>query len=168
MAVDYGPGQPGPSGSSSGGPRSLPGVTTRAATLDGGRVVVLLCGAPGSGKSTLARELAAERRLSIYDLDDPQWQGSETAFRRAIRSLALDQHARAVVIRSGARARSRDHWAAMSGATHAIVLDTPATLCRLRIIERDRRYPHTITQQLAALSQWYRNYQPPPPEWIHP
>ena len=66
------------------------------------RLVVLLFGPAGAGKTTAARSSG----LTVFDRDDEKWSG-ERQFTQALRRLALDPSARAVVIRSGATSSAR-------------------------------------------------------------
>jgi hypothetical protein len=125
------------------------------------RTVVLLCGPPGAGKSTLARELAAERGLELFDLDEPQWAGSEKKFRQALREVGGNPAAQAVVIRSGATKSARAKAADLVGATEVKVLDTDRKTCERRVVDRDRQSPPVRTQ-LAAVGNWWKRYEAGP------
>jgi shikimate kinase len=104
--------------------------------------------------------------LETYDLDDPQWRDGDRyrsrEFRTAIARLASDPVARAVVIRAGATLEDRTTVAALIAATETVVLTTPAETCIRRVLERGRPHP-PIRRQLAAVRQWWRNYEPDTP-----
>ncbi len=119
------------------------------------RRVVLVCGPPGAGKTTHARSLD----LPVFDIDDPQWEGSERLFRAALRELARDPAAQAVVIRSGATRTARSAAAALVGATEVQVIDTPAEVCVERVIARNRPRP-PMRVQIAAVAAWWDRYEP--------
>jgi predicted kinase len=103
------------------------------------RTVILLCGPPGAGKTTLARNSG----LTVYDMDDPEWNGSEAAFRVAITDIGYDDEAQAVVIRAGATQAARTATAALIAATEIKVIDTPLDECIRRIRQRARlKQPH--------------------------
>jgi hypothetical protein len=119
------------------------------------RRVVLICGPPGAGKTTHARTLG----LTVYDLDDPQWAGSERTFREAIHRLAFDATAQAAVIRSGATLSARAKTHALIGATEVQVITTDPDTCIKQIINRKRDHP-PLTTQIAAVKTWWDRYQP--------
>ena len=119
------------------------------------RRVVLLCGPAGAGKTTWARASG----LTVYDRDDPQWAGSESAFRAAIATLAYDPDARAVVISSGATTSARAWATQLIGATQTHMIDTPADECKRRVQRRARSHP-PMRVQLASIDQWWATYEP--------
>lgn len=119
------------------------------------RNVVLICGPPGAGKTTLAHTLG----LTVFDLDDPHWNGSESLFRQAIGQLANDEHARAAVIRSGATLSARQQAANLCGATAVTVVEADIKTCIARITERNRTKT-TVKSQIAAAQQWWDKYEP--------
>jgi adenylate kinase family enzyme len=123
------------------------------------RCVILVCGPPGAGKSTYARTLAADRALTVYDIDD--WPDPPAAFELALAALAGDPGARAVVIRSGATLAAREAARARIGATATIILKPPPAVCRDRVLARNRERP-PIRQQLAAVGHWWRDHEPDP------
>ncbi len=120
-----------------------------------GRKVILICGHPGAGKTTLARSLG----LPVFDVDEPEWAGDETAFRSALTRLGRDPHAHAAVIRSAATLDARRKAALLCGATHVRVIDTDLATCITRIRERRRTTP-PIKTQIAAAQGWWAKYEP--------
>lgn len=126
-------------------PSSAPSTTPPAE-----RIVVVLCGPPGSGKTTVARMSG----LEIFDRDDPKWSG-EGEFRAALRRIAADPHARAVVIRSGATSSAR--WTArrLVGATHCYLLRVDERTARGRVQARERSDKVRV---LAGLPKWYADF----------
>lgn len=137
------------------------GLDTTQPTTTLPRMVVLLCGPPGSGKTTRATQIAATDHLTVYDYDDPQWQGKAGAFTSALSSIGDDPHARAVVIRTGATRTARATASALIRPTTTEVLAVDATTCKQRVISRARKRP-PIRHQLAAIEAWWRDYQPDP------
>lgn len=123
------------------------------------RRVVMVCGAPGAGKTTYARDLAQRDGLTVYDLDDPHWHGSDALLRAELVKVREDTSARAVVIRTGATLTARQKAATMMGATDCIVLDTPLDVCLARIRERDRTTP-PVRVQINGARQWWATYEP--------
>ena len=119
------------------------------------RRVVLVCGPPGAGKTTLAHTLG----LRVYDLDDPEWQGSDALFRAALVQLREDPKARAVVIRTGATLSARSKAVATCGATEVVVLETSFNECMRRIKDRGRTDP-PISYQISGARQWWESYEP--------
>lgn len=119
------------------------------------RRVALICGAPGAGKTTLARSLG----LTVYDVDDPQWMGSESLFGSALTLVAQDDSAQAAVIRSAATLSAREKAAAACGATEVRVLETDLDTCIARITERGRTN-QPLKAQIAAAQDWWRKYEP--------
>lgn len=123
------------------------------------RMVILICGAPGSGKTTLAHKLAKAHQLAIYDIDNPEYDGDEPAFKQAITQLKHDNSARAVVIRSGATINARLKAKDLIKATRTIIMRTPPPVCKERIINRGRPRP-PLNQQIAAVDAWYSRFEP--------
>lgn len=119
------------------------------------RRVVLICGPPGAGKTTYAHTLG----LTVYDLDDPQWAGSERTFREAISRLPLEGNAQAAVIRSGATQSARAKASALIGATEVQVIATDADTCVKRVIDRNRDHP-PLPMQIVSVRSWWARYQP--------
>lgn len=118
------------------------------------RKVVLICGPTGAGKTTLAHSLG----LTVFDFDDPHWNGSDTLFRQAIGHLATDPNARAAVIRSAATLSARQDAANLCGATEVIVLDTDLKTCIEQIKDRGRTKP-PLKAQIAAAQDWWSKYE---------
>ncbi len=116
------------------------------------RLVVLLFGPPGAGKSTTAREIADVLGLQVFDRDDPQWRGSESRFRGALRVVGTDPQARAVVIRSGATSTARARTAQLVRATHGYLLDPGPDVCTARVRAR-RRGDFAATSR--GVATWY-------------
>ena len=98
------------------------------------RLVIILCGPPGAGKTTIARQ---QDQLDILDWDDPQWT-SRAQFTKAMRDIAANPHARAVIIRSGATTTARVRARRTARATHTFLVNTPEAVCRQRVIQRHR------------------------------
>lgn len=119
------------------------------------RQVVLICGPPGAGKTTLAHTLG----LTVYDLDDEQWSGSDPLFRAGLVKVREDPHARAAVIRTGATISARKRGAANCGATQVIVVETPLSVCVERIKQRGRVDP-PIGYQVNGARHWWAKYEP--------
>lgn len=119
------------------------------------RRVVLVCGPPGAGKSTYARSLG----LDVYDRDDPRWRNDEATFTAVTSRLAGDFTARAVVIRSGATRAARAAAAARVGATQVVVLAPEPATCIRRVRGRGRPWP-AMPRQIAAVREWFRQYEP--------
>lgn len=119
------------------------------------RRVVLVCGPPGAGKTTLAKSLG----LTVYDIDDPQWDNNETRFKAALEHLNRDLDAQAVVIRSGATRTARAKAAALIGATETTVVTTPEAECIKRVVARNRPRP-PLKVQIAAVKTWWTKYEP--------
>lgn len=114
------------------------------------RRVVMLCGPPGAGKTTAARTSG----LTVYDRDDDHWTG-EAHFRSALRRLARDRAARAVVIRSGATSNARAAAAELMGATHTFLLVEDAAVLRDRI---RRRHRADMVATLIAVDTWLTRF----------
>lgn len=121
------------------------------------RRVILVCGPPGAGKTTYAHTIGP----TVYDLDDPQWQGSDPLFRAALTRLREDPKAEAVVIRTAATLAARQRAATNCGATECIVLDTPLDECIKRIKARGRTEP-PLGVQIKAARKWWEAYEPGP------
>lgn len=109
------------------------------------RKVVLLCGPPGAGKTTEARRSG----LTVFDRDDPEWL-SEKHFTAALRKLADDPAARAVVIRSGATSSARRRAAQMVGATDTFML----TAARDELVRRVHERGRNVQREQAGVKQW--------------
>lgn len=124
-------------------------------TTDPDRRVILICGPPGAGKTTHAHTLG----LPVYDIDDVQWSGDEKRFRPALAQLARTPAAQAVVIRSGATISARNTAAEQIGATETLIILTDRDECMRRVRERNRPRP-SLDRQLAAVAQWWKQYQP--------
>ena len=123
------------------------------------RQVILLCGPPGAGKTTLAHTYGEP--FNVYDLDDPQWHNNERIFKVALANLGRSATAHAVVIRSGATRHARAEAARLVRATDIRIVDTPQDECVRRVRARARPRP-PMHQQVAAVSDWWNNYEPPP------
>jgi hypothetical protein len=95
----------------------------------------------------------------VYDLDDPQWQGSAKAFSQALAILGQTPGAQAVVIRAGATRSARANAAALVGATETKVITLDQAECIRRVIQRGRPRP-SLNRQVAAVARWWRDYQP--------
>lgn len=119
------------------------------------RRVVLICGPPGAGKTTYAHTLG----LKVYDLDDPEWSGSDALFRAALVGVREDRGARAAVIRTGATKSARQKASTNCGATEVVVLDTPLPVCVARIKQRNRTQP-PLAFQVDGARRWWRTYEP--------
>ena len=117
------------------------------------RRVALICGPPGAGKTTLAHTLG----LTVYDLDDPHWHGSERLFRDALRAVAQDPIAQAAVIRCAPTLSARSKAVHLCGATEVVVIDTDLQTCIERITQRGRA---DIRGQIAAAQNWWKTYEP--------
>lgn len=115
-----------------------------------GRLVVLLCGPAGAGKTTTAHESG----LTVYDRDDPQWT-SEKQFTDALAQLAVDPHARAVVIRAGATSSARAKAAALTGATHTYLLTADPAELGHRVARRNRADKQA---GLASIRTWFERH----------
>jgi hypothetical protein len=111
------------------------------------RMVVLLCGPAGAGKTTIAHQSG----LTVYDRDDPQWS-SERQFTAALRQLAYDPTAQAVVIRAGASSSARAKAAAMMQATHTYLITEDPTTLGHRVASRNRADKR---QGLASIKTWW-------------
>lgn len=116
------------------------------------RNVLLICGPAGAGKTTLARSTG----LTVFDLDDPHWDGSEALFRQAIGQLAKDPNAQAAVIRLAPTLSSRQAAANMCGASSVTVIETDLETCIQRIKDRGRT---PIKEQIAAAQGWWAKYE---------
>lgn len=115
------------------------------------RTVVILCGPPGAGKTTAARQSG----LTVYDRDDPHWQG-ERHFTDELLKLAADPHARAVVIRSGATSYARARAAELVKATHVMVMmaDKHELVARIR-----RRGRPDAVRTIAGVDTWLQRFE---------
>lgn len=115
-----------------------------------GRRVVILCGPPGAGKTTAARASG----LLVFDRDDDRWS-SEREFTDALRLLAHDAHAQAVVIRSGASSSARAKWSRMVAATHVFMVMASPAECVRRVRERGR---DDLRNGVAAVPRWFESF----------
>lgn len=116
------------------------------------RLVVVLFGPSGAGKTTVARSLP----LQVFDRDDPQWFGrGEKVFRDAIRRLAFDPDANAVVIRAGATSSARGRAISDVGATHAFLIMPDKARCHYQAGHRRRR---DVRTSHASIESWYTNF----------
>lgn len=114
------------------------------------RRVVVLCGPPGAGKTTAARQSG----MAVYDRDDPQWS-SEQQFTAAIRQLAGDPRARAVVIRSGATSTARARTRDLVAASEVFVMLVDRQELVNRIKQRDR---NDKVQTIAGVGSWFDRF----------
>lgn len=114
------------------------------------RLVVVLCGPPGAGKSTIARSSG----LQVFDRDEPKWRG-EGDFRAALRRIAADPDARAVVIRTGATSSARATARRLVNATHCYLVRVDEQTARARIQKRERADKVRV---LAGLPKWFADF----------
>ncbi|MFF2493240.1 hypothetical protein [Agromyces sp. NPDC058064] len=114
-------------------------------------MVVVLCGPPGAGMSDAARASG----LVVLDRDDPWWHG-EAEFADAMRSLAGDRAARAVVVRAGATSSARAKASALCGATHVFVLTAPMHELRRRLAGRGRA---GMARAMAGVEGWLKAFE---------
>ena len=121
------------------------------------RRVILVCGPPGAGKTTFAKSLG----LTVYDIDDECWGNSEAKFKAALRRLATQADAQAVVIRAGASLNARANATQLVQATEVKVITTPKAQCIERVIARNRPRP-PLRVQIAAVTTWWERYRPDP------
>lgn len=116
------------------------------------RLVVVLFGASGAGKTTIARSLP----LQVFDRDDPEWFGrGETVFRSAIKQLAHDPKANAVVIRAGATSSARRRSLVDVGATHAFLVMPPKDVCHQQAGHRRRQ---DVRTSHASIETYYAGF----------
>ena len=116
------------------------------------RQVVLIFGPPGAGKTTLAHTLG----LEVYDRDEPRFNGREDTFRAALRGLAANPTAQAVVVRTGSTAAARAAAANLCLATDTKMLLTPREECIRRVVERGRG---DVRGQIVAIERWWELHE---------
>lgn len=116
------------------------------------RLVVVLFGPSGAGKTTIARTLP----LTVYDRDDPEWFGrGEAVFRAAIKQLAHDPRANAVVIRAGGTSSARKRSLLDVGATHAFLVMPPKDVCHHQAGHRRRQ---DVRTSHASIDTYYAKF----------
>ena len=111
----------------------------------------MLCGPAGAGKTTTAEASG----LEVFDRDDARWE-SERHFTAALRALADNPVARAVVIRTGATSSARRRARELVRATHCFVLVEPADVLRERVRERRRA---DFVRGLASIDRWFEVFE---------
>lgn len=117
------------------------------------RLVVALFGPSGAGKTTIARQ---QTHLTVYDRDDPEWFGrGEKVFRDAIKALARNPSAQAVVIRAGATSTARRRSLTDISATHGFIVMPDKQTCHHQAGHRRRSDAHTSH---ASIESYYAKF----------
>jgi len=141
--------------------------------------VTIICGPPGSGKSSWVKSQAKPGDWTI-DFDEivsrlselplyaagPEWiQPAIYERTRMLSALSRATKGMAYFIVSGPLRAQRQKWKEILGAQRVVVFETPASICRERILADDRR-GDAKSRHLSVVEEWWRMYERDPVDVI--